>query len=155
MRSTATPAIRCAPARAAAFRSLLTLTEELDSMTEHAREQRLLVAKAAEMRRLTRRLQVAGPFVVAGNGVVGDQRFEFGDCVKRAVEQRAGAPLTVSAHERRWIQFEAGQHLTGVTRAGTAPDAVTLDHRDRCPGARQTPSRGQTRIPAADNGHIN
>ncbi len=45
-------------------------------VVEHPRQQRLLLEKRVEMRGLERRTEMAGPLVVTGDGVLGDQRFE-------------------------------------------------------------------------------
>ena len=99
---------------AAELRPLVGARHELDAVSEHSREQRLLISKRAEMRRLPRGLQMAGAFVVAGDRLLRYQRFQRSDRVERDLEELSRAPLSEPGDERGGIELHAGDDLAAV-----------------------------------------
>ncbi len=78
---------------AADFRALIGARHQVHVVVEHPRQQRLLLEERVEMRGLERRTEMAGPLVVTGDGVLGDQRFEPDHRLRGDLEQLPRASL--------------------------------------------------------------
>ena len=132
----------------AELRALARARHELDAVIEHAREQRLLLAKRLEMRRLRRGLQMPGPLVVARDRLVGDQTFQRVNRIEGEIEEPARAGFAEPRDERLRIELHPGEHLPAVPRARAPSDVLPLEHDHGRAGARTCRAAARPVYPA-------
>ena len=121
---------------------------------EHTGEHRLLFQECVEVRRLERRLQMAGACVLALDAFVFNQRLEPRDRVGRNVEQLSRANGSEALHERRHVELHAREHLAAVARARAPADLLTLDDDDDRADPGQLTRRRQAGVAGADDDDV-
>ena len=124
-------------------------------MAEYSRENCLFLLQGLEVPGLPRRLDVAGPLVLAVDRFGSEQRLEMLESEQRALEQLSRLRLAVSGNQGFRIEPQPGEGLSGVARAGAETDVLPFNNQDGRSGFCQAASCGKAGVTCTNDENVN